>query len=202
MRHVHLDFEPRSKCDLKNEGLYRYAVHPSTEILCAAWCIDDGPIVSSRGDFRELISLLESPDTLIHAHNSAFERQINTHVLKAKTRIEQYRCSMLQGYMCGLPGSLDAMGKALRLETSKDLDGAKIMKRLCRPDKNGNFNAKEIELQRLEIYCMNDVACERAIEKALPPIPPEELELAFLIDRINDLGVKIDVHTATKGCYY
>lgn len=40
MRTVVIDFETRSKADIKN-GPFEYASHPSTEILCLAWCYED-----------------------------------------------------------------------------------------------------------------------------------------------------------------
>lgn len=38
---ITLDFETRSKADLKRVGSYRYALDPSTTILCLAWAYDD-----------------------------------------------------------------------------------------------------------------------------------------------------------------
>lgn len=39
-----LDFETFSECDLRSAGAYAYAMHPSTDILCAAWRIGDDPV--------------------------------------------------------------------------------------------------------------------------------------------------------------
>lgn len=41
---LHLDFESYSEADLIASGAYVYAAHPSTDILCMAWAIDDGPV--------------------------------------------------------------------------------------------------------------------------------------------------------------
>ena len=37
-----VDFETRSRVDLKRQGLDVYAHHPSTEIICMAWEIEGG----------------------------------------------------------------------------------------------------------------------------------------------------------------
>ena len=39
---IHGDFETRSEVDLKDVGLDVYARHPSTDVWCFGWAIDDG----------------------------------------------------------------------------------------------------------------------------------------------------------------
>ena len=39
-----MDFETFSECDLKDAGVYRYAEHPSTEIMACSYAFDDGPV--------------------------------------------------------------------------------------------------------------------------------------------------------------
>ena len=38
---VILDFETRSEADLKKVGAWAYSEHPSTEVICACWALDD-----------------------------------------------------------------------------------------------------------------------------------------------------------------
>jgi hypothetical protein len=38
-----LDFETRSRCDLKARGVYNYARDLSTEVLCMSYAFDDPP---------------------------------------------------------------------------------------------------------------------------------------------------------------
>ncbi len=50
---IFLDFETRSSVDLPKQGLHIYASHPSTEILCACYAFDDGPVqLWKKGDFE------------------------------------------------------------------------------------------------------------------------------------------------------
>ena len=48
---LHRDYETRSRRDLKRDGTFKYAVDPSTEVLCCAYAVDDGPVqLWKRGD--------------------------------------------------------------------------------------------------------------------------------------------------------
>ena len=44
MLSAHIDFETRSRVDLKKVGAWAYAMHPSTEIMCLAYSLDGGPV--------------------------------------------------------------------------------------------------------------------------------------------------------------
>jgi DNA polymerase len=41
---LHFDIETFSECDLKECGVYKYAEHPSTEMLCMTYRFGDGPV--------------------------------------------------------------------------------------------------------------------------------------------------------------
>jgi hypothetical protein len=41
---LYLDFETRSHCDLKKHGVYNYAQHASTEVLCMSYAFGDEPV--------------------------------------------------------------------------------------------------------------------------------------------------------------
>ena len=43
---IFLDFETRSRCDLRSRGVYNYAQDPSTEVSCMSYAFDDGCRVS------------------------------------------------------------------------------------------------------------------------------------------------------------
>jgi DNA polymerase len=49
------------------------------------------------------------------------------------------------------------------------------------------------KIERLIKYCLNDVVVERELHKKLRPLPPSELALWHLDQRINDRGVYVDV---------
>ena len=82
----HLDFETRSRADLKKVGAYRYASDPSTEILlCAIAQGTDEPLLwvnpkyavpgsmeSDPGVFALMAGLCD-PSAVVYAHNAPFE---------------------------------------------------------------------------------------------------------------------------------
>ena len=41
---LHLDYETFSECDLKEAGAYKYAEHPSTEVMSCSYAFDDSPV--------------------------------------------------------------------------------------------------------------------------------------------------------------
>ena len=41
---VSIDIETRSSLELKKSGAYRYAMNPSTDVWCAAWCLGEQEI--------------------------------------------------------------------------------------------------------------------------------------------------------------
>lgn len=100
---ITLDFETRSEADLKKVGAYEYARHPSTDVLCLGWVVDEEeeielwhpaftdqtPLVAKTKAARALppcdIPSSRSPKRLfrliadhrlIEAHNAFFERCI------------------------------------------------------------------------------------------------------------------------------
>ena len=207
--HILLDFETFSECDLRKHGLYRYAQDPTTELLCVAWKYQDQPTIYGQDfedswsfEFLHLVERLEASDTIIHAHNAVFERQMITHVLPRQYQVDrvpaisQYRCSMAQGLMCGLPGSLDQLGKSLGLTVQKDSNGYTLMLKMCKPNKAGaRVDSTELR-QRLLEYCKTDVRVEAGIEALLPLVPPAEQRLWELTEKMNDRGVFIDTYSA------
>ena len=51
-----LDFETYSDIDIKKAGMYKYIYHPSFQVWCAGWAIDNGIILLNPQD-RVLISM-------------------------------------------------------------------------------------------------------------------------------------------------
>src|SRR6185312_212295 len=155
----------------------------------------------------ELSCLLEYADT-VTAHNAQFERSIPNGVAGRKLglpslTVERMRCTMVMGYALGLPGSLEDMAPALGVEARKDLAGHRTMLKMCKPREPRKNEASGLywyedpaDFDKLVAYCMQDVAVEREIEKRLLPLSPNELELWFLDQMVNDRGVLVDVELA------
>ncbi len=78
-----IDFETRSRCDLKARGTYEYCADPSTDIICmAARDRDTGGEwlwFPHNGDFKEccptLVIALNDADFVV-AHSAEFDKGI------------------------------------------------------------------------------------------------------------------------------
>jgi len=75
-----VDFETKSESDLPKCGAWAYSEHPSTDIICVGYAIDDGEVQTwwpGKGDesIHDLFSHIEK-SWCVEAHNVAFERSL------------------------------------------------------------------------------------------------------------------------------
>jgi DNA polymerase len=193
---LHLDFETRSRADLKKVGAAKYAADPSTEVLCFSQASDDGTV--RTGLFPKLMPLgIDNPNVLIVAHNAAFEMAICRHIMTPRhgwpeIPLERWRCTMAKCQAHALPGKLEHAARALKLRNQKDLVGHKLMQRLTKP-KRGEFPELTPELlERLGEYCAQDVATERELDNRIPDLSNREQQIWFLDQVINGRGIGVD----------
>lgn len=208
---VNLDFETRSMLDLKKVGAHAYARHASTEVLCVAYSIDDGPIKTwVRGAYwdRDFQIALGDPHCEWVAWNAQFERLIMRHVLLAHSQhwmpgLDQWTCSMARAAAYGLPLGLDGAARALRLSEAKDKQGAALMRRMTKPrgyrDDGSPIWIEDPEsLARLAEYCAQDVRVEMEVASRLQPLPESERRMYVMDQTINDRGVAVDLSLAHR----
>jgi DNA polymerase len=204
-----IDFETRSTLDLKKVGAWRYACHPTTNVLCCCFTIDSGAIETWKpGDPvpQAIIDAAADPTSIFVAHNAGFERVIMLNIMRRRydwpnIRADQYRCTQAMAQTMALPAALEAAAEALKLNCKKDVAGARLMLTMSRPRKPRpgedatvpHWHDEPDRLRRLIEYCEQDVAAERALYQALPPLSPEEQDLWLFNARMNELGVPIDV---------
>ena len=105
-----LDFETKSRCDLRAKGVYNYAQDPSTEVLCMSYAFGDGD-VQTWLPATEFPSAVRNHTGLIYAHNAAFERLIFWYVLQIDFKLEQFYCTAAQARSNCAPGSLEDVGR-------------------------------------------------------------------------------------------
>ncbi len=192
MRMIHIDFETRSELNVKDVGPVEYARHSSTQILCAAYAVDDGPVKSTTYiyDLRDL-----PKDAVFAAHNAAFERAIWNYLITpqygfAPIPIHRWRCSMARAAQLGLPQSLEQLAVALGLLNRKDIEGGKLMKVMSTPNAQQDLFVNESQLNRLTEYCKQDVEVEREAFEVMGEL--QELDVWFLDQKINERGLMID----------
>lgn len=217
MKRLHLDFETRSCADLKLVGAFKYAMHPSTEIMCMAVggyadnikLFTPAELVEWGAEQRTTEKPLFIADQLV-AHSAHFEYAIWNYILHkrfgwpALWEPARWRCTLAKAAMCNLPISLDGATQALKLPAKKDLMGRQAMLKLSKPihvDALGfpTYNEDEELKKKMYAYCMDDVRAEMALDSALPDLPPGEQKIWELDLTINHRGMKADTETAGKA---
>lgn len=207
---LHLDFETRSELDLRVVGAWKYAMHESTEIMCATLHTPgQKPRLFRREQARDLANL-DLGDDIVYAHNAAFEFAI-WHCIVHKRFGGQRRvdpklwsCTMARAAMVGLPLDLDMLGRVLKIKTPKDLEGRRVMLQLCKPkgyDALGEVIWDETpeKYERLYVYNGIDVQAEEEIDLLLPEQSPEEKKIWDLDLIANARGVAVDLDVCRKA---
>ena len=203
---LYIDFESRSHCDLKVAGVYNYAQHGSTEVLCMSYAFDDDDVKTwlpfvhdEHGHVKKMPFPKQVADHkgLIYAHNAAFERLIRWYVLQLDIPLESFYCTAAQARANCAPGSLEDVGRFAGASMKKDHRGAQLIRKMSVPpyEESPELTAEMVA------YCEQDVRAMRAISKAMRPLSAQELQDYHVNERINDRGVLVDVplcHAAVK----
>lgn len=206
-----IDIETYSSTDLKKSGIYKYVEAPDFAILLIGWAIDNEPIqlFDLAGDLpeadqaKQFIPLLTDPSILKTAHNANFERVCLKKYFGIDLPIEQWQCTMAQASMLGLPLSLEAAAKVLKLEAQKSATGKALIKYFsvpCKPTKVNGGRKRNLpqhdadKWKQFKEYCIQDVEVERQIRKKVDSFKQPEFErrLWSIDQKINDRGVALD----------
>ena len=187
-----IDFESRSRCDLKTRGVYNYAQDISTDVLCMSYAFDDEEVVTWTPDqpFPEAVRQFKGQ---IRAHNAAFERLIFWYVLQINFTLEQFYCTAAQARANCAPGSLEDVGRFAGTSMKKDHRGAQLIRLLSVPKDDGTFRSDPDLMAEMVQYCETDVKVMRAVSNAMRQLSDEELADYHVNERINDRGVLVDV---------
>ena len=192
---VSVDLEAYSPVDLKDAGLYRYAEHPDTDVLCVVF--DDTAWVPGQP-----VPDIVRKATKFRAWNAQFERNIWNAVLVPKygfpsTSIQDWQCTAAQAYAVASPYALDKAAEFFGLEQRKDAAGKRLMMQLSKPDKRGKRPVPTPEqLKALIAYCKQDVVVEIALAKLLPPLSQPEQRVYEFDQVINARGIYCDLQLA------
>jgi DNA polymerase len=214
MKKIYIDFETRSCADIKTVGAWKYAMDPTTEIMCMAWNSGGRTQVWTGEVCRRSPRTWMPPelfkDLIFVSHSAHFEYAIWNYILHkrfgwpALWEPQRWRCTLAKAAMCNLPLSLDQAGAALSLTTKKDLMGRAAMLKLTKPlnvDALGfpTYNEDEELKKVMYEYCRKDVESEMELDARLPDLPPAEQKLWELDLTINHRGVRADTETAAKA---
>lgn len=201
-----LDFETYSELDITKVGAHKYAMHPSTEVLMAAYSIDGQRYFwdATQGAMPVMLAqALDDPATLIHAFNAQFERLILKYVLGRDIPVSRFRCTMVRAYSHSFKGTLFDVGEQLEIpeEFLKSKAGGALIRRFSKPAPK-NHKARRYtreshpqEWEQFCLYCQGDELAEYTIDKRLDeygPWPEAQQRLYELDQKINDAGVPVD----------
>jgi DNA polymerase len=195
-----IDFETRSRCDLKKHGVYNYAQDGTTEVLCMSYAFDNEDVQTwTTGPIPERIL---NHKGMIYAHNAAFERLIFWYVLQIDFKLEQFYCTAAQARANCAPGSLEDVGRFAGASMKKDHRGSQLIRLLSIPRADGTFNESLDLMSEMVAYCEQDVRAMRAISLGLRPLSKNELDDYHVNERINDRGVLVDTPLCDAAIKY
>lgn len=223
----HLDFESRSRCDIKKQGGHRYARDKSTEILCVAIAEgDNSPVIyvpnrewSLQTDIQndqaeDLLRQVCQPDSLVYAHNATGFEVPMSDALWFKTfgfkppAHHQWRCTAAMGRRAALPASLEKLAETLNLKNLKDSKGKGLIRKFSVPQTVGKRKGEFIEptdepeaFKEFCDYCIQDVKVEQDIHRTLKDFELTGFPLqTFLLDlEINCRGFPVNLDALRKA---
>lgn len=208
MKILSIDIETYSSRDLTKCGVYAYTQAEDFEILLFGYAFDDEEvkIIDLKNEEelpKEVKEALRNPTIFKTAYNANFERTCIAAHFKINMPPEQWKCTAVNALELGLPTSLEATAKCLKLSHQKMTEGKALIRYFCIPCKgtkaNGfrNRNLPEHDKDKwntFKSYCGKDVEVERNIRKQLEKyqITQNEQKLWCLDQKINDMGVKVE----------
>lgn len=206
---INLDYETASEVDLRAYGLDRYRADPSTRVLMVAYSINNGPVQQydltyggkAPPEFRDA---MRDPHVIKAAFNAQFERTITRDVLGIDTPYSSWRCTQALAYQLGFAGTLDIVGRAMRLpeDKLKIKRGKALIQQFSVPQRVTKRQLHRWrdaltdpdDWQEFNDYNAGDVVTELEIEKRLIRffVLPSEWDMYALDQEINDTGLPID----------
>ena len=216
MTTLHLDLESRSTItNLGKAGVVKYARHPDTDVWCACFAIDDGPVqdwLPGQPLPADLKDGLRDPSVTVAAHNAGFEWTMIENLLSVRhgwpaIPMSRLDCTAVRAAVQALPRSLGESAEVLGLDVEKDQAGRRLMLQMAKPRRIEDDGTivwwdQPEKLERLLEYCRIDVEVERALDEILRPLSESERRLWLLDMHMNQVrGVPVDldmIHRADR----
>lgn len=201
MTTITLDFETRSRCNLKRAGAPRYAADPSTEVMCLVWKVDGQNWYHSwvPGEpITDLCKLITDEAVTFVAHKGSFEKSIWRSIMVPKygwpdIPNSRWHDTLAMCAMRAIPQGLDEALRVLRLPVQKDMEGNKLTLAMSKPDRQGRLPDFVSHLPRIVRYCETDVIAQEGLHHRLGWLPPGERDVWLLDQRINERGFHVDM---------
>jgi len=217
------DYETQSLADLEEVGTSNYVEDPSTLPILFSWAVDKGKPKVWECQWDPMPAELRDALTDVHVTKLAwrvpFERGITHQCLKIHTEIESWFDVMVLARYLSFPGKLEkaceAMGLPADIRKMAD-EGKVLIPVFCMPVSRGRetplfgkeppfFNTRENKPQEWKLfkeYNLQDTLVEQHIFYALCDrymLPPDEIQLWYLDQIINERGMPVDVPFAKNA---
>ncbi len=191
---VLVDFETRSRADLKAIGGRNYAAHPSTEVLCACFYAD-----GEHFEWRYHDTWMPPRVPILVAHNAiGFDRHVWTRM--GWPEPDRWIDTAELARSSGLPAKLEDLGARI-LGVQKDTEGSRFTKALSLPSRAAARLGELPEitpevLDRVVAYCRQDVEVMVALWPHVEDFIDLEPEVYAAWFAANERGVEFDADLA------
>lgn len=219
-KHLFIDHESFSAADLKKQGSYAYAEHPTTEIMLTTYAFDDGPVYcydATDGspmprDLRRALRLFAKGYTgddgprMVGANYLMFDRLLLRECWGYDITPRNIIDTMVLAFRHALPGSLAAQCEVLGVseDLAKDKAGKALIQRFCKPTPK-NYKVRRYdrathpqEWRQFVAYAKSDITAMREVFHRIPTWGNSAFEDEVLaVDQlINDRGFYVDAALA------
>lgn len=200
--------------------MYAYVSSPDFQILLMTYSIDDGDrvLVDLAGEIEPmppwLLPALLDRNVQKVIFNATFERLCLMKHFGTYLSPEGWYCTSVKALQHGLTGKLETAIEVLRLpiEAQKDTSGANLIKYFSKPCKPTKVNGGRtrnlpfhdpVKWEMYRQYNVQDVAAETALDARLimEPVNLFDINMYWVDQRINDLGVGIDMELVESALY-
>jgi DNA polymerase bacteriophage-type len=219
-KHLFIDHESFSAADLKKQGSYAYAEHPTTEIMLTTYAFDDGPVYcydATDGspmprDLRRALRMFAKGYTgddgprMVGANYLMFDRLLLRECWGYDITPRNIIDTMVLAFRHALPGSLAAQCEVLGVseDLAKDKAGKALIQRFCKPTPK-NYKVRRYdhtthpqEWRQFVAYAKSDITSMREVFYRVPQWGNSAFEDEVLaVDQlINDRGFYVDTALA------
>lgn len=207
---IDIDFETRSETDFA-AGTYKYAAHPSTEILMISFSFDQEeifnwnpffPTAKSARMLKKAIAMVKSGKAVFRAFNAEFEFwNWNINGPKQfdwpKLPEECFYDAMVAGCIAGLPAKLEHAAEVIAGGAQKNKEGAALINFFSKPSrrKGGELFNNPIDYKEKFMsfvgYCDDDVRAQISVCEFCPDMTQYQYDIYLLTEKMNSRGLPI-----------
>jgi len=215
MGRIYLDFETKSELDLKDVGAFKYAEHPSTDVLLLAYSTSEHKVnlwEPSMLKYKPLWDLVNDPETRLYAWNATFDLLIWEHVMHRRYGWPQLPDRIWFDVMAvscyrSYPAALEKAAPALGV-TAKAEGGTRLINFFSKPTVNEQGRSfhdpldHPTQYEAFRHYAKMDVVSCHYAHKKLGDLPPDERKLWLHTLQINKRGVNVDTGLCRSVVYH